>query len=161
MVLPRMAAVKRGARPNSPRLTAEVSKVSTQPAPISRSACNVEVGSATRCSRFTPRRTSARVASIGTPEDSRGTTSIAPSGMVATASSTEAAIAGIRPSGHSGARRSREPGIHNHETSDIESPGVMGSGLRAARGPGTTTELHLPLDLVLLHHRAPELALVG
>ena len=35
----RIAAVKRGAGPNSPRLTAEVSSVSTQPAPISRSAC--------------------------------------------------------------------------------------------------------------------------
>ena len=31
---PRIAAVKRGAAPNSPRLTAEVSSVSTQPAPI-------------------------------------------------------------------------------------------------------------------------------
>ena len=44
-----IAAVKRGAGPNSPRLTAEVSSVSTQPAPISRSACRVEAGSATRC----------------------------------------------------------------------------------------------------------------
>ena len=42
-----IAAVKRGAGPNSPRLTAEVSSVSTQPAPISRSACRLEVGSAT------------------------------------------------------------------------------------------------------------------
>ena len=42
----RIAAVKRGAGPNSPRLTAEVSSVSTQPAPISRSACRLEVGSA-------------------------------------------------------------------------------------------------------------------
>ncbi len=32
----RIAAVKRGAGPNSPRLTAEVSSVSTQPAPISK-----------------------------------------------------------------------------------------------------------------------------
>ena len=46
----RIAAVKRGAGPNSPRLTAEVSSVSTQPAPISRSACRLEVGSAIRCS---------------------------------------------------------------------------------------------------------------
>ena len=40
------AAVKRGAGPNSPRLTAEVSMLSTQPAPISRSACRLDVGSA-------------------------------------------------------------------------------------------------------------------
>ena len=86
--------MKRGAGPNSPRLTAEVSSVSTQPAPISMSACKVEVGSATRCSRFTPRRISARVASIGTPATSRGTTTIAPSGMAATASSTEGAKTG-------------------------------------------------------------------
>ena len=87
--------MKRGARPNSPRLTAEVSSVSTQPAPISMSACRVEVGSATRCSRFTPRRISARVASIGTPEASRGTMTIAPSGIAATASSTLVAIKGM------------------------------------------------------------------
>ena len=61
----RIAAVKRGASPNSPRLTADVSSVSTQPAPINRSACNVEVGSAIRCSRLMPRRISARVAAIG------------------------------------------------------------------------------------------------
>ena len=48
LIVPAMiAAVKRGARPNSPRLTAEVSSVSTQPAPISMSACRLEVGSAT------------------------------------------------------------------------------------------------------------------
>src|SRR3954469_12516566 len=116
MALPRTAAVKRGAGPNSPRLTAEVSSVSTQPAPISMSACKVEVGSATRCSRFTPRRISARVASIGTPEDSRGTTTIAPSGMAATASPTEEAMTGTS---------------------------------------------HLSLDVVLLHHRSPELSLRG
>ena len=62
------AAVKRGAGPNSPRLTAEVSSVSTQPAPISRSACRLDVGSATRCSRRTPRRISARVAAMATPD---------------------------------------------------------------------------------------------
>ena len=95
MDLPRIAAVKRGAGPNSPRLTAEVSSVSTQPAPISMSACMVEVGSATRCSRFTPRRISARVASIGAPQASRGTTTIAPSGMAAIASSTLFAINGM------------------------------------------------------------------
>ena len=81
------AAVKRGAGPNSPRLTALVSSVATQPAPISRSACRLEVGSATRCSRLTPRRISARVAAIGTPETSRGTTSMQPSVTAASASS--------------------------------------------------------------------------
>src|SRR5437660_1772379 len=160
--LPRMAAVKRGAGPNSPRLTAEVSNVSTQPAPISMSACRVEVGSATRCSRFTPRRISARVASIGTPEDSRGTTTIAPSGMAATASSILDATMGIVSSGHSGAPRSGEPGIHNHETRDFDRSVVMGSGLLAPLGPATTTtESHLPLDIVLLHHRSPQFALRG
>ena len=79
IVPPITAALKRGAGPNSPRLTALVSSVATQPAPISRSACRLEVGSATRCSRFTPRRISARVAAIGTPETSRGTTSRQPS----------------------------------------------------------------------------------
>ena len=74
-----------------------------------------------------------------TPEDSRGTTTIAPSGMAEIASSTEAAIRGILSSGHSGARQRREPGIHNHETSKIERPVVMGPGLRVPRGPGTTS----------------------
>ncbi len=74
-----IAAVKRGAGPNSPRLTALVSSVATQPAPISKSACRLEVGSATRCSRLMPRRISARVAAIGTPDTSRGTTSMQPS----------------------------------------------------------------------------------
>ena len=60
--------MNRGAEPNSPRLTAEVSIVATQPAPISRSACRLEVGSVTSCSRRTPRRISARVASMATPE---------------------------------------------------------------------------------------------
>ena len=87
-----MASVKRGAGPNSPRLTAEVSSVSTTPAPIRRSACRVEVGSATRCSRLTPRRISARVASIGTPATSRGTASMMPSVMAPSASSREAAM---------------------------------------------------------------------
>ena len=90
----RIAAVKRGAGPNSPRLTAEVSSVSTQPAPISRSACRLEVGSAIRCSRLTPRRISARVAAIGTPELSRGTASMQPSVIGASASSRERAIVG-------------------------------------------------------------------
>ena len=91
----RIAAVKRGAAPNSPRLTAEVSSVSMQPAPISRSACRLEVGSAIRCSRLMPRRISARVAAIGTPELSRGTASTQPSLMGASASSSERAIMGI------------------------------------------------------------------
>ncbi len=89
MVPPVMAAVKRGAGPNSPRLTALVSSVATQPAPISRSACRLEVGSATRCSRLTARRISARVAAIGTPETSRGTTSMQPSVTLASASSRD------------------------------------------------------------------------
>ena len=86
------AAVKRGAGPNSPRLTAEVSMLSTQPAPIRRSACRLEVGSATRRSRLTPRRISARVAAIATPETSRGTASRQPSVMGAKASSSERTI---------------------------------------------------------------------
>ena len=90
MVPPVTAAVKRGAGPNSPRLTALVSSVPTAPAPISRSACRLEVGSATRCSRLTPRRISARVAAIGTPDTSRGTTSMVPSPIKASASSSDA-----------------------------------------------------------------------
>jgi hypothetical protein len=86
------AAVKRGAGPNSPRLTAEVSIVSTQPAPMSKSACRLEVGSAIRCSRRTPRRMSARVAAMATPDTSRGTANTQPSVMGARASSSERAI---------------------------------------------------------------------
>ena len=92
IVPPVMAAVKRGAGPNSPRLTALVSSVATQPAPISRSACRLEVGSATRCRPFTPRRISARVAAIGTPDTSRGTTSMQPSVDGASASSSDFAV---------------------------------------------------------------------
>ena len=95
------AAEKRGAGPNSPRLTALVSSVATQPAPISRSACRLEVGSATRCSRLTPRLISARVAAIGTPETSRGTTSRQPSRMTASASSSDFAACNMRT--HNGA----------------------------------------------------------
>ena len=83
------AAVKRGAGPNSPRLTALVSSVATQPAPINKSACRLDVGSATRCSRLTPRRISARVAAIGTPETSRGTTAMQPSVTTVNASSSD------------------------------------------------------------------------
>ena len=83
------AALKRGAGPNSPRLTALVSSVATQPAPISRSACRLEVGSATTCSRLMPRLISARVAAIGTPDTSRGTTIIVPSPTQASASSRD------------------------------------------------------------------------
>ena len=90
------AAVKRGAAPNSLRLTAEVSSISTQPAPIRRSACSVEVGQVTRCSRLTPRRISAQVAAIGTPEDSRGTSSTQPSVIGASASSSVLAMSGMR-----------------------------------------------------------------
>ena len=97
LILPaRIAALNRGASPNSPRLTADVSSVSMQPAPISRSACKVEVGSAIRCSFLMPRRISARVASIGTPELSRGTASTQPSAMGASASSRLRAMVGMR-----------------------------------------------------------------
>src|SRR5207253_406400 len=73
-IVPAMtAAAKRGAGPNSPKLTAEVSIAATQPAPIKRSACRLEVGSVTSESRRTPRRISARVAAMATPEVSRGT----------------------------------------------------------------------------------------
>ena len=95
MAAPVIAAVKRGAGPNSPRLTAEVSSMSTQPAPISMSACRLEVGSATRWRFFTPRRISARVASIGTPATSRGTASMMPSVIGASASSMVSAMIGI------------------------------------------------------------------
>ena len=98
-----MAAEKRGAGPNSPRLTAEVSSVAMQPAPISRSACRLEVGSATRCRRLTPRRISARVAAIGTPDTSRGTTSRQPSVMQA-----QRVVEGFQGSGHAG--RNFSPG---------------------------------------------------
>jgi hypothetical protein len=91
IVPPVIAALNRGAGPNSPRLTALVSSVATHPAPISRSACKLDVGSATRCRRRTPRRISARVAAIGTPDTSRGTTSMQPSVMALSASSNFAA----------------------------------------------------------------------
>src|SRR5262249_27236717 len=45
--------------------------------------------SAMRCKFLTPRRTSARVASIGTPATSRGTASVMPSVMTPSASSSE------------------------------------------------------------------------
>jgi hypothetical protein len=91
----RTAAVNRGAAPNSPRLTAEVSSVSIEPAPISRSACRLDVGSAISLSRLMPRRISARVAAMATPELSRGTASTQPSVMGASASSRERAMAAI------------------------------------------------------------------
>src|SRR6185312_11021620 len=103
-VPPVTPAEKRGAGPNSPRLTALVSSVSTQPAPIRRSACKLDVGSATRCSLFRRRRISARVAAIGTPATSRGTTSMQPSVMGASASlsdvcttATSCGLYGMRP----------------------------------------------------------------
>ena len=83
------AAQKRGAGPNSPRLIALDSTVSTHPAPTSRSVCKVEVGSVTRCSCLTPRLISARVAAIGTPVTSRGTTSMHPSVTHSSASSSD------------------------------------------------------------------------
>ena len=65
---PSTAALKRGALPSSPRLTAAVSTVATQPAPISRSAAMPACGTVTRWRPRTPRRTSARTAAIGTNE---------------------------------------------------------------------------------------------
>ena len=82
------AAVKRGAGPNSPRLTADVSIDATQPAPISRSACRLDVGNAISSRRLIPRRISARVAAMATPEFSRGTASTQPSVIGASASSS-------------------------------------------------------------------------
>src|SRR5947208_9122888 len=162
IVLPKIAAVKRGAGPNSPRLTADVSSVSTQPAPISTSACRVEVGSATRCSRFTPRRISARVASIGTPEDSRGTTIIAPSGMVATASSTEDTIRGISLILQVRAwRTSNDEAGTQYLRPSFEGSRCALSPEGCSRSCSAASLLHLPLDIILLHHRPPELALCG
>ncbi len=83
------AAVKRGAGPNSPSVTAEVSRVATQPAPIKRSACRPPVGTQTRCRPRTPRRISARVAAMAGPVMSRGTASLAPSGTRAARSSRD------------------------------------------------------------------------
>ena len=106
MVPLRMASEKRGAGPNSPRLTALVSSVSMQPAPINKSTCRLEVGNATRCRFFTPRRISARVAAIGGPEASRGTTSMQPSVMTESASSSVVVMGNVplRPlqGGHAG-----------------------------------------------------------
>ena len=65
---PSTAAVKRGALPSSPRLTAAVSMVATQPAPISRSAAMPACGTVTRFRSRTGRRTSARTAAMGTKE---------------------------------------------------------------------------------------------
>ena len=55
-------------------------------------ARSLEVGSAIRCSLFTPRRMSARVAAMATPDTSRGTASTQPSVITAKASSSERAI---------------------------------------------------------------------
>ena len=92
-----IAAVKRGAGPSSPRLTADVSSVATAPAPINKSACRVEVGSATRCRRPTPRRISARVAAMATPDCSRGTARTAPSWMASSAVSSDRMITTVPP----------------------------------------------------------------
>ena len=66
---------------------AEVSMLATQPAPMSRSACRLEVGSVTRWSRLSPRLISARVAAMATPDISRATASAHPSVMGESASS--------------------------------------------------------------------------
>ena len=56
------------------------SMVATQPAPISRSACNPLVGTQSKWRSRTPRRINARVAAIDTPPSSLGTASRQPSG---------------------------------------------------------------------------------
>jgi hypothetical protein len=83
------AAEKRGAGPNSPRLyRARLERLDASGSD-QQSACRLDVGSATRCSRFTPRLIKARVADIGTPETSRGTTSVQPSAIGAITSSMD------------------------------------------------------------------------
>src|SRR5258706_347828 len=108
----RNAAVKQGAAPNSPMVIAEVSTVVTAPAPINRSACRPLVGTQTRCRLRAPRRASARVAAIATPDVSFGTASSAPSGIAATRLSREVrevalmiGVPGSKRSGHYGAER--------------------------------------------------------
>src|SRR5262252_2395409 len=123
-----IAAVKRGAGPSSPRLTAEVSIVSIAPAPMRRSACRPEVGSATRLRRLTPRRISARVAAIATPERSRGTASTQPSTIGASASSRVRTIM---------------PGVYHSPDRKLSPP-----PLPALRGE---VELAGPLRQCLLH----------
>src|SRR5260221_14535709 len=110
----RNAAVKQGAAPNSPMVIAEVSTVVTAPAPISRSACRPLVGTQTRCRLRMPRRASARVAAIATPEVSFGTARSAPSGIDAASVSREVrevalmiVLLGSKRSGHYGAEHRR------------------------------------------------------
>jgi hypothetical protein len=90
-----IAAVKRGAGPNSPRLTAAASTAATQPTPIRRSACRLDVGVAIRVSRRTPRRISAQVAAMATPAPSRGMSTEAPSAIEPSASSRLRATVGM------------------------------------------------------------------
>ena len=60
-------AVKRGARPYSPMVTAAVSSVATQPAPISMSPWKPTEGTPIRCRSRTPRLISARIAAMAQP----------------------------------------------------------------------------------------------
>ena len=135
MVADVTAAVKRGAAPNSPRPTADVSSTATQPAPIMRSACRLEVGSATRWRLRTPRRINARVASIGTPATSRGTASMMPSRIGASASSIVCAITGMGylsplPQGERSTASVSEPsgeGRSGNREGENPSPGFLAS----------------------------------
>ena len=63
-----MAAVKRGASPYSPSVTAAASTRATQPAPISMSTWKPPCGTETICRSRTPRRISARTADMAQPE---------------------------------------------------------------------------------------------
>ena len=61
------ARMKQGAPPASPRLTALVSTVRTNPAPISMSSCSPAVGTQTRWRSRGPHRIKGRVIAMGTP----------------------------------------------------------------------------------------------
>ena len=70
IVPPMTAALKRGAPPNSPRLTAEVSIVCDAAGADEQVGLQARGRAGDEVRFFTPRRISARVASIATPEDS-------------------------------------------------------------------------------------------
>jgi hypothetical protein len=63
-----MAAVKRGARPCSPNVTAAASMRATQPAPTSMSTWKPPCGTDTMCRSRTGRRIRARTAAMAQPE---------------------------------------------------------------------------------------------
>src|SRR3954469_12245655 len=85
----RNACVKQGAAPNSPKVIADVSTTLAAPVPISRSACRPPTGTHSKCKSRIFRRRIARVAAMATPEESFGTASSAPSGIISTRVSTE------------------------------------------------------------------------